>query len=180
MNRIIYFTENGNRGKDKMREATMLLKDLELEAELFCSFARLENEIQNTVAEQNWSNLDNLLSRLEKRAEVINKIEEKRIVSFQALREKLGISEDMPFSRFISNVPDDYRDNLTEAYRSLETAICRVKGATARLGYYFKSLAGSLNRMLSEIFPYKKGKIYCRKGKLKKTADDSMVLNQSI
>jgi hypothetical protein len=55
-----------------------------------------------------------------------------------------------------------------------------VKGATLRLSYYFQSLSDTFKKVLEELFPHRKGKLYTRNGKPTKTIDDTLILNKSL
>ena len=44
-------------------------------------------------------------------------------------------------------------------------SVVRLKTATGRMRYAAEALSQTLNRILEEAFPYRKGKIYSRRGK---------------
>ena len=57
-------------------------------------------------------------------------------------------------------------------FRSLATA-------TNRLRYFAEALAGTLGRVLEEVFPHRRGKIYSRRGKAT-SVNDSLLVDRSL
>ena len=53
---------------------------------------------------------------------------------------------------------------MEESWRGLRMAVVRLKTATGRMRYSAEALALTLNRILEQVFPYRKGKIYNRRG----------------
>jgi hypothetical protein len=61
-------------------------------------------------------------------------------------------------------LPDLLRSQMEESWRSLRMAVVRLKTATGRMRYSAETLASTLNGILETVFPYRKGKIYSRRG----------------
>ncbi len=163
-----------------MKELKLFIKDMKAEAALLNSFARLEDEMQILAGNKKWEGIEPVIQNLRDRSHKLNNIEENRCASFRALKQKLGAPLDATFLKILPLLPVEARDELLTTYRELKIAVFSVKGATARLTYYFRSIEESFKKVLGELFPHRKGKIYAKDGKAKKVPDDTLLLNKQL
>jgi hypothetical protein len=163
-----------------MKELKLFIKDMKAEAAVLKSFARLEDEMQNLAGNKKWESIEPVIQNLQDKAQKLNKIEDNRCASFRALKQKLGAPADATFLKILPLIPSEKRDELLKAYRELKIAVFSVKGASARLTYYFKSIEQSFKKVLGELFPHRKGKIYAKDGRAKKVPDDTLLLNKHL
>ena len=157
------------------------LKNLmQIEIDLLNGFAGLEVKLQEAFLRRDWSELDTLVSELGSFSGRIEAMEERRHNTFLELKVSLKLDEKMTFSRVITEMSSEDREELSDLYRKLKIAVIRVRGAAGRLGYYFRSVSDSANRVLSELLPYRKGRIYSRVGLPRAAEGASLVFNREL
>jgi hypothetical protein len=163
-----------------MHELENFILAMKDEAALLITFAGMEEEMQRLVGERHWDSLESNILRLRKKTDAIDKAEEERVHSFQMLKVVVGIPEDASFFKLLPFIPEEKRRNMTEAYRNLKLAVYAVKGATLRLSYYFQSYSETVKKVMGEIFPHRKGKMYSQNGRPTKTIDERLVLDKQL
>ncbi len=84
--------------------------------------------------------------------------------AFVLLRAAMQMPRETTFSALMPALPEEARAGLEDGWRRLRVSVVRLKTATGRMRYSAETLADALNRILEQIFPYRKGKIYSRRG----------------
>ncbi len=84
--------------------------------------------------------------------------------AFLSLLEALDLPEETTLSAVLPSVPEPLRSEMEESWRGLRVAVVRVKTSTGRMRYNAETMASALNGVLDEAFPYRKGRIYSRRG----------------
>jgi hypothetical protein len=163
-----------------MKELKLFVRDMQKEAALLKEFARLEDEMQVCAGEKRWEDIEGIIGRLRENSQTLNSIEENRWSSFDAVKIRLGIARDAGFLSLLPLVPAEVREELLSTYRKLKVAVYSVKGATTRLTYYFKSMEESFRKVMGELFPYRKGRLYAKDGKPTKVPADALLLNKHL
>ncbi len=163
-----------------MQEVTEFIRCMKEEATFLAGFAGLEEEMQRLVSDRRWDGLEAIILRLRKKSDLVNRSEEERERSFHVLKIALGIPDDVTFFKILPFVPEGSRRLMTDAYRKLKLAVYAVKGATLRLSYYFQSYSETVKKVMGELFPHRKGKLYSHTGKPTGTIDDSLVLDKRL
>ena len=157
------------------------LKNLmQIEIDLLNGFTRLEVKLQEAFLRRDWPELDALVSELGSLSGRIEAMEQRRHNTFLELKVSLKLAEKMTFHRVIMEMSGEDREELADLYRKLKIAVIRVRGATGRLGYYFRSVSDSANRVLSELLPYRKGRIYSRVGLPRVVEEASLVFDREL
>lgn len=157
------------------------LKNLmQIEIDLLNGFARLEVKLQEAFLRRDWPELDALVSELGSFSGRIEAIEQRRHNTFLEFKVSLKLDEKMAFSRVIMEMTGEDQEEFSDLYRKLKIAVIRIRGATGRLGYYFRSVSDSVNRVLSELLPYRKGRIYSRGGLPRAVEEASLVFNREL
>jgi len=136
--------------------------------------------MQECAGEKRWEDIDGVIGRLRERSQTLTSVEENRCSSFDAVKIKLGVARDAGFLSLLPLVPEQARDELLCAYRELKVAVYSVKGATTRLTYFFKSVEESFRKVLGELFPHRKGRLYAKDGKPTKIPVDALLLNKHL
>lgn len=155
-------------------------EDMQCEAERLLAFAKAEEEIQVAVSERRWEALETLILKLRKQSELVNEAEDRRFNSFALLKAELGLPANIGFLRLLPMIPEDKRQSLSESYRQLKVAVYAVKAATLRLNYYFQSVSETLQKILQELLPHRKGKLYAPNGKTAEPLVDNLIVNHSL
>ncbi|MBN2351864.1 MAG: hypothetical protein JXD23_04775 [Spirochaetales bacterium] len=163
-----------------MHELENFIQSMKDEAGHLISFASLEEEMQRLVGERRWDGLENAILRLRKKSDAVDRSEEERVRSFQMLKVALGIPDNAGFFKLLPFIQEENRRTLTEAYRKLKLAVYAVKGATLRLSYYFQSYSETVKKIMGEIFPHRKGKLYSHTGRPTGTIDERLVLDKHM
>ena len=163
-----------------MQELDNFIQSMKDEAGHLISFAGMEEEMQRLVVERKWDGLESTILRLRKKSDLVDRAENGRVRSFQMLKVVLGIPEDAGFFKLLPFIPEEKRRSLTESYRKLKLAVYAVKGATLRLSYYFQSYSETVKKIMGEIFPHRKGKLYSHTGRPTGTIDERLVLDKRM
>ena len=157
------------------------LKNLmQIEIDLLNGFAGLEAKLQEAFLRRDWPELDALVSELGSFSGRIESIEQRRHNAFMEFKVSLRLDEKMTFNLVIMEMTGEDQEELSAIYRKLKIAVIRVRGATGRLGYYFRSVSDSANRVLSELLPYRKGRIYSRGGLPRAVEEASLVFDREL
>ncbi len=157
------------------------LKDeMLIEIQLMERFFELEEKLQEAVKSKRWSELEKRLNALKKISLNIEMADKKRDRYFAALKGLLGIPPDRSFNEIVRFFDKELQDELLRIHTELKLGVLKVKSSTGRLGYLFRVLSDSMNEILTEIFPHRKGKIYSQNGRAKSYSEESFVVNQSL
>jgi hypothetical protein len=141
------------------------LKDhMDREAELFCGLQRDVELLRVSFQEKDWNAGLAIAQGMERSAQAIEAVDAARDRSFALLRGAMKLPRETAFSAMLPALPDGQREALEESWRFLRMSVVRLKSATGRMRHSAEALAETLNRILERIFPYRKGKIYTRKG----------------
>ncbi len=157
------------------------LKDeMLIEIQLMNRFFELEEKLQEAVKSKKWSELEKRLNALKKISLDIEMADKRRDRYFAALRSLLGVPLDRSFNEVVKFFEKETEDELIRIHTELKLGVLKVKSSTGRLGYLFRVLSDSMNEILTEIFPHRKGKIYSHDGKAKGYFEESFVVNKSL
>jgi hypothetical protein len=141
-----------------------LLDRMQREAELFDRLGLEVERLRESFQEKSWSAGLVIAQGMENAAEEIAAADAARDQAFVLLRSALDLPRETSFSGLMPALPDEARGELEDGWRRLRVAVIRLKTATGRMRYSAEALADALNRILEQIFPYRKGKIYSRRG----------------
>ncbi len=157
-----------------------LKEEMLIEIQLMERFFKLEEELQAAVKSKRWTELDRRLESLRKVSASIEMSDKKRDRFFAALKAHLGLPRDRSFAEVVSFFDEKIQDEMLKLHTNLKLGVLKVKSSTGRLGYLFRVLSDSMDEVLTEVFPHRKGKIYSPNGKAKKYTEDSFVVNHSL
>jgi hypothetical protein len=162
----------------------LLLKELEEEmngeAELF---SRLGTQMDGMCASSrgnSWAIGGGWTGTWDEYASRIEEIEARRDASFQALAGALGLSPYTHFSAVSSRLPVEERSGLEESYRRLRAAVVRFRISVNRLRYLASTLSETMGRVLEEVLPHRRGRIYSRKGSAAVAAGNPLLVNRQL
>jgi hypothetical protein len=141
-----------------------LQESMERETGLFSRLALDVERLKASFQEKNWGESIRISEGIERIAQNVEEADIARDAAFSLLRDALGLPRETAFSALLPSLPDDERKRVEEAWRSLRMTVLRLKTATGRMRYSAEALSDTLNRMLNEVFPYRRGKIYSRRG----------------
>jgi len=141
------------------------LKDrIDREAELFSDLGQDVERLRDTFQQKSWGPSLSIAESIERSSQAIEEADAARDDAFEAVREAMEMPRETTMSAILPALPDLLRSEMEESWRSLRMAVVRLKTATGRMRYSAETLAFTLNRILEQVFPYRKGKIYNRRG----------------
>jgi hypothetical protein len=151
---------------DERRNALVrTLRDrMNREADLFGELSREVECLRESFQRKDWAPSLAITEGIGRFARAIEEADAARDEQFESLRDALDLPRETTMSGILPRVPDGERAELEESWRALRMSVLRLKTATGRLRYSAETLADTLNKVLEEVFPYRKGKIYSRKG----------------
>ncbi len=157
-----------------------LMEIMKQEITLLEEFRAKEEILQETLKTSNWENLSELIEEMNRLADWIDSTEKKRNDLYAVFCGRNSTGEEIPFYQAISSLEEDLRSECAELYRSLKFATVKIRGLTWSLDSHIRSVSETMQAVLNELFPYRKGKLYSRRG-TEKTADtEPLVVNQHL
>jgi len=151
---------------DERRHALVLaLKDLiDREARLFTVLGEEIQKLRETFQQKSWGPSLSLAENIERSARAVEEVDTARDRAFLSLLQAFDLPSETTLSAVLPTLPELLRSEMEASWRGLRMAVVRVKTSTGRMRYSAETLAGALNGILEEAFPYRKGKIYSRRG----------------
>jgi hypothetical protein len=142
-----------------------VLKDrIDREAELFADLGQAVERLRETFQQKSWGPSLSLAENIERSSQAIEEADAARDEAFAEVRDAMQLPLETTMSAILPVLPDLLRSEMEESWRGLRMAVVRLKTSTGRMRYSAESLAFTLNRILEQVFPYRKGKIYTRRG----------------
>jgi DNA polymerase III delta prime subunit len=152
---------------------------MERESELFLVMGREVDRLRDSVQEKKWGQGLAIAQGLERFAGKVEEADTARDGAYAALCSTMGIPPDSVFSILLSRVSAEQRNLLENRWRSLRTSVIHLGTASNRLRYYAEALGGTLGRVLEEIFPHRRGRIYSRRGTAT-SVNDSLLVDRKL
>ncbi|MGO9310818.1 MAG: hypothetical protein ACLQDL_17555 [Spirochaetia bacterium] len=141
------------------------LKDrIDREAELFADLGQEVERLRASFEQKSWGSSLSLAEGIERSSLAVLEADTARDEAFVEVRETLDLPTETTMSAILPGLPDLLRSEMEESWRGLRMAVVRLKTATSRMRYSAEALAVTLNRILEQLFPYRRGKIYTRRG----------------
>jgi len=159
--------------------AGALIDVMKRELELLTLYAVHEEKIQAFMRNKNWKTLEKHIRDMDALSLSVQAVEEERVAAFHAARKGLGLPEDTGFYQLAVRYPDAEREELSLLYRSLKLALLRIHGVTECINSYSRTAIDMVQQALKDLFPYRKGHIYSRKGKALPVEGDPLVVSRT-
>ena len=137
---------------------------MQQETELFDRLGLEVERLRECFQAKSWNSGLVIAQGIEHAAEEIVEADSARDEAFMLLRGAMNLPRETTFSALMPALPEEARGQLEDGWRRLRVSVVRLKTATGRMRYSAEALADALNRILEQIFPYRKGKIYSRRG----------------
>ncbi len=143
-------------------------------------FCDQELEVKQHLFDKDWKNLNGAIEESQKTSERIQVLEEERDSLFEELCSYTGEESRANFYHVIVHLPTGERDRLGYLYRELKLAVYQMQSITAGIDTYISSMRETMNHILEEVFPHRKGKIYAKDGKETSKETDPMVISHRL
>lgn len=141
------------------------LKDrIDREAELFTGLGEEMQRLRDSFQQKSWGPSLALAENIERSSRAIEEADQARDGAFCSVLEALDLPGETSMSAVLPMLPDLMRSEMEESWRGLRVAVVRVKASAGRVRYSADTLASTLNGILEEVFPYRKGRMYSRRG----------------
>ena len=151
---------------------------MEKETDLIETISAEEQLLQKTLTEKNWSEMEKVICRLSPLSAKVEKIESDREKVFNTLMDACGKKESEGFYAVAMYMEGDVKERCMASYRKLKVSLLKVQSITGSIDQYVKNVGNTTQKILSEIFPYRKGSIYSSRGGTRPVHSDPMVFNR--
>jgi hypothetical protein len=134
------------------------------EAETLEALSALEDGLRRLVVERNWGGLEETLRDVRAVGEKVAQTDQIRAAVYRKIRMSCQAGPEEGFQEILGRVPICEREPLGALHRRLRVAVERVKCLTGGLDTYINSALGTMEKILEEVFPDRKNRIYTRQG----------------
>jgi hypothetical protein len=156
-------------------DSRILAQAMDREAGLLEEFAREQEGLLDSVRARSWADLERKLDALRALEARVQEADRQRL---EALPE--GAADAAAYASLVGGLQRAKRVELEGSYHALSLAVVRVKGALSRLDHYLTAVTGSLNAVLGELLPYRKGRIYSARGHQREAADAPILVDRKL
>ncbi|WP_269844563.1 flagellar export chaperone FlgN [Marispirochaeta aestuarii] len=163
-----------------LKTAKELVQIMKQEISLMEEFRCNEEKLRDALKQSDWTSLSDHMERMGQIADWIDTTEKKRRDAYSALCADFDADDSIPFYQAIMSLPEDMRCECAELYRSLKFTTVKIKGVTWSLDSHIRSVSDTMQAVLNELFPYRKGRIYSRHGKTRTADTEPLVVNQHL
>jgi hypothetical protein len=159
--------------------AEALKARMERQAELFLVMEQEVDRLRDSVQLKKWTQALITAQGLEQFAVKVEEADMARDQAFEALCGNLGLVNDTVFAALLSRLGPGERSMLEKSWRGLRVSVVRLGTASNRLRYFAEALGGTLKRVLEEVFPHRRGRIYSRQGTAT-SVNDSLLVDRKL
>jgi FlgN protein len=157
-----------------------LEKLMKKELALINHFSGIEEKIKDILVTKDWTLLEIKIREMNTLAERISDTEEKRNDAYQAMKLYCRDDEVKSFYLFVSMFCPDKKEILIPLYRELKVGVLKVKNITARIDTYVNSVVSTVEKVLDEVYPSRKGTIYDMSGTKSSGLHQPMILDREL
>ena len=157
-----------------------LEKLMKKEIDLIHRFSETEEKIKEILVKKDWLCLEKKLREINILASRINDTEEKRNDVYQAMKLYCRDDEVKSFYLFAAMFCPDRKDILVALYRELKVGVMKVKNITSRIDTYVTTVVSTVDKVLDEVYPLRKGTIYDVSGAKSQIIHQPMVLDREL
>ena len=165
------------------QQTTVLVKALkecmERETGIFDEMGQAVERLRVSFQQKEWTSGLVIAQGMERFAPLIERADEARDAAYVTLCGAMGVVPETAFSSVLSRLSAEHRGMLEQGWRNLRMSVARLSTATSRMRYSAEALAGTLSRILEEIFPHRRGRIYSRRGKAT-SVNDSLLVDRRL
>ena len=134
------------------------------EAETLESLSQVEEKLRKSVLNKDWANMDETLQNVKNLSEKVSQSEKIRAIVYQKIKTSCKASPEETFSDILIRIPPEDQGNLASLHRKICTSVEKVKCLTEGLDIYINSAMNTMDRILEEVFPSRRNKVYTRTG----------------
>jgi hypothetical protein len=143
------------------------------------TLSALEEKLRRSVMDRDWTSLDGTLLEVKTVSEKVSQTEQIRATVYQKIRNSCQAKPGEGFQEILARVPGDERETLSALHRRVRVAVEKVKCLTGGLDTYINSAVSTMDKILDELLPERKNKIYTRRGEAVGSSRP-MMISQSL
>ena len=134
------------------------------EAGLLERLSALEEELGRSARERDWTGLDGTLSEVRTMSEKASQADLVRAVVYEKIKRSCKAPPEEGFQEVLARLPAEERGSLSDLHRRVRIAVERIKSVTGGLDTYISSTVSTMDRILEEILPDRRNKMYTHTG----------------
>ena len=157
-----------------------LLDTLTTETVLLEKYRDREEELRMYMKEKNWQDMNQLLERLDLLSNEINSMDTRRDILFKEMLEEHGVNQKGDFYQLVVRLPQPYQDKLASVFRRMKVTIAQIESISWAIDIYIRTIGDSMNQILNEFYPHRKGKIYSRNGRQVPVESNPLIFNREL
>jgi len=150
------------------------------ELKLLEAFRDAELELKNGISRKDWDGLERCIREMKALSSDLTAVEERRGGAFHDLQDLVNETENAGFYQVIVHLPAEQRDKLAELYRAMKFAAVGIRSVTYCIDEHLRAINGTLQQILNELFPYRKGNLYSKQGERREAKGNPMVINHRL
>ncbi len=150
------------------------------ELKLLEAFREAELDLKNRINNKDWDGLERCILKMKSLSDDLIVVEENRSKAFSDLQDLVGEKEEAGFYQVIVHLPSEEREPLAELYRAMRFAAVGIRSVTYCIDEHLKAINGTLQQILDELFPYRKGNLYSKHGERREAEGNPMIVNHSL
>ncbi len=150
------------------------------EVKLLEHMVSYELTLKESIMAHNWTRLELAQRKMSPVLEKIAAVEEERHTVFSELQRVVGEDPNSGFYEVLVHLERGVREKAADAYRTLKFTVLKIQGMTDSIDIYLKTITGVMQEILAELFPFRKGNIYTRKGTPTQAQVNPMVISRRL
>ncbi|MBI9103390.1 MAG: hypothetical protein JEY99_13310 [Spirochaetales bacterium] len=162
------------------RKTGKLLDTMQTQNLLLKKYRDREEELRQFMKEQNWDEMNLLLERLDLLSNEINTLDIRRDFIFNELLDDAGIEGKRDFYQLVVRLPINYREELAAEFRKMKIIITQIEGISWAIDVYIRSVGDTVNQVLNEFYPHRKGNLYSKTGVSVPVESNPVVFNREL
>ncbi|GMO31060.1 MAG: hypothetical protein Ta2F_06170 [Termitinemataceae bacterium] len=183
------FIRSAGVSEDQFEESeySVCIGIFEKQLAVLSKISQAQSMVRNAVMHKKWIEYNMLLESMNSLSGTIQDLEERRMKLFDdSVYETNSVrpvrSENLPptFYTFVMRFNDDERSHLCSLYRQLKNQASKVHFENTALNEYLDEQRVFISHVISEAYPQRRGKLYNKKGILRKADMRSIVINARL
>jgi hypothetical protein len=134
--------------------------------------AGIQKSVRTSVYEKKWADFDSVQCALTEAAVKLEAVEKERVALFDG--------EDASFYAYTAALPCEQRTEITSLYRELKFEVAKMRISNTTFDKYLNESSAAVHDFLDAAFPDRRGKLYGRRGAVKKSDMRSIVLDKRL
>jgi hypothetical protein len=139
-----------------------------------------ELALKESVMTHNWTGLELAQRKMSPILEKLAIVEQERQAVFDRLRNAVGRKPEAGFYEIFVHFECAGRESAVDAYRTLKFTVLEFQGVTNSIDIYLKTITGVMREIFAELFPFRRGNLYTRKGTTTKAQTNPMVISRRL